>query len=35
MQAFSADGTKLFVLTNDQTAFEFDISPDAVKAANN
>jgi len=30
---FSADGKKLFVLTNDQTAFEFDVPSDAVKAA--
>jgi len=26
MHAFSADGTKLFVLTSDQTAFQFDVS---------
>jgi WD40 repeat protein len=30
---FSADGKKLFVLTNDQTAFEFDVPSDGVKAA--
>jgi hypothetical protein len=30
---FSADGKKLFVLTNDQTAFEFGVPSDAIKAA--
>ena len=30
---FSADGKKLFVLTNDQTAFEFEVRSDAIKAA--
>jgi WD40 repeat protein len=32
---FSADGGKLFVLTNDQTAFEFDVSPKEAKTAKN
>jgi WD40 repeat protein len=31
---FSADGKRLFVLTNDQTAFEFEVPSDAIKAAN-
>ncbi len=31
---FSADGKKLFVLTNDQTAFEFDVPSGGIKAAN-
>jgi hypothetical protein len=30
---FSADGRKLFVLTNDQTAFELEVPSDAIKAA--
>jgi len=31
----SGDGQKLFVLTDDQTAFEFDLSPASLKAASN
>jgi WD40 repeat protein len=31
----SEDGKKLFVLTNDQTAFQFDIPSDGIKAASN
>jgi hypothetical protein len=35
VQYLSEDGKKLFVLTNDQTAFQFDISSEALKAASN
>jgi Tol biopolymer transport system component len=34
-QAWSADGNKLFVLTNDQTAFEFAFPADTTKSARN
>jgi FMN phosphatase YigB (HAD superfamily) len=33
VQYLSEDGKKLFVLTNDQTAFQFDIPSGALKAA--
>lgn len=35
MQAFSGDGAKLLVLTNDQTAFELDLGSESNKTASN
>lgn len=35
MQAFSGDGAKLLVLTNDQTAYELDVGLESAKTASN
>jgi hypothetical protein len=35
LQAFPADGSKLFVLTSDQTAFKLDVARSGAKTASN